>query len=62
MQETLLYMGQGELMKVAAEKMGISYRTIDKHRQQVLYFYGAQSTTQAVVKALKSGHLRLEQL
>jgi len=55
-------MARGDMVKTTADVLGVSFKTAGHHRQQVYYFFGVNNATAAVVKALKTGHLRLEDI
>jgi DNA-binding NarL/FixJ family response regulator len=53
--EILDLMGQGLLMKEIAQKLTVSYHTVDAHLRNIYGKLGVRSRTEAVVKALRQG-------
>jgi len=60
--ECLHWMAKGLLAKEIADKMGIHVGTVWKHRAMIMSHYGVNEALPAVIKALKAGHIKLEEI
>jgi len=58
--EVLFHICKGEQNQEIAEKLFVSKRTIDKHRQNILQKTNSRNTAELVVYAIKHGHFTLD--